>query len=77
MKISPSSGINTYKQIGLLKRCLEQRKTVAILEIGGKVVSGVLCRRVKPPEVTRYLSKIGGKFDHDSCCHCNVHRAFS
>lgn len=74
MKISHSSSINTYKQIGLLKRCLEQslehRKTFAILEIDGKVASGIFLRHVKPLEVTRYSSlvKNGGKFDHYSCC---------
>lgn len=70
MKISHSSSINTYKQIGLLKRCLEHRKTFAILEIDGKVASGIFLRHVKPLEVTRYSSlvKNGGKFDHYSCC---------
>lgn len=70
MKISHSSSINTYKQIGLLKRSLEHRKTFAILEIDGKVASGIFLRHVKPLEVTRYSSlvKNGGKFDHYSCC---------
>ena len=37
---------NTYKHTGLLKRCLEHRKTFAILEIGGKVASGFFKRHL-------------------------------
>ena len=43
---------NTYKHVGLFKICLVYRRTFAILEIGGKVDSGIFLRHVLLYKVT-------------------------